>query len=348
MKTLSFLCALSLVTRTAAGWAEEAANLPKLDANDPKNFDSPWEVLGLDEETATDKQLKRAYRKLSIKYHPDKASGDKQAAEIEFQRVREAYEVLTDPKRRVLYSMHGMPFVRLGDAGKLQQNQASNYNFGVPLPMVYNGSHEEMTLGEFSKVCRGCKNQRPHKSRKKGCKGCGKCPDELQMQAVQMMPGFVVNQQVRVPSKELCKKEPHKFTAHIEQGVPAGHKITFPAAGEQRPGLIPGDIMLALQIHKHDTFDREGDNLRMKMSITLKESLLGFSKTFTHMDGRSVAVARKDSVTKHGYVMTIKGEGMPKFHFPSEKGDLFVVFDVKFPHSLTPADKARLRDVDFA
>jgi DnaJ-class molecular chaperone len=348
-RSLLTLAVALLAARTAfAGWREEAKKLPPLDENDPKNFDNPYTVLGLDETNATDKQLKRAYRKLSIKYHPDKATGDKAFAEVNFQRVREAYEVLTDPKRRVLYEMHGMPFVRLGDAGKLQQNQAASYNFGVPLPMVYNGSHEEMTLGQFSKVCRGCRGQRPNRSKKEGCKGCGRCPDELQMQAVQMMPGFVVNQQVAVKSKELCRKEPHKFTAHIEQGVPAGHVIKFPAAGEQRPGLIPGDISLTLQIHKHDVFDRQGDNLKMKMTITLKESLLGFSKTFRHMDGRTVEVKRTDAVTRHGYVMTIRGEGMPKYNFPNEKGDLLVEFDVKFPVSLTPADKRRMKEADFA
>eukprot|EP00941_MAST-03F_sp_MAST-3F-sp1_P000558 g558.t1 len=327
---------------TYGSWEDSLKDLPKLSADDPKNFEDPYVVLGLDQ-TATDKQLKRAYRY----YHPDKVKGDRSEAQTKFNRIREAYEILTDPTRKVLFEMHGMPFVRLGDAGKLQKNEASSYNFGVPLELVYNGSQQEVQLGEFSRVCKGCKGQRPGRSKKAGCGGCTRCPDELEMQQVQFMPGFIVNQQVQVKSKELCKKSPHKFVADIQKGVAAGHKIEFPAAGEQRPGLIPGDILLSLQIHDHEKFKRDGNDLKMKMKITLKESLLGFEKSFTHMDGRTVKVSRK-GVTKHGYEMILKDEGMPVFNFPSEFGVMKITFDVVFPYSLTPRDKELLKDVDFS
>merc|ERR1719181_125449 len=88
---------------------------------------------------------------------------------------------------------------------------------------------------------------------------------------------------------------------------------------EQRPGQIPGDVIMRLGQKKHRLFNRDGNDLKMEMTITLKEALLGFTKTITHMDEHTVEISRK-RITKPFFVKTIKGEGMPIHQFPSEHG----------------------------
>ena len=108
--------------------------------------------------------------------------------------------------------------------------------------------------------------------------------------------------------------------------------------GQQRPGQIPGDVIMTLRQKKHQMFTRSGNDLKMEMTITLKEALLGFTKTITHMDDHTVEIKRK-KITKPFFVKTIKGEGMPIHQFPSEFGDLHVKFIVEMPKQLNDAQK---------
>ena len=124
----------------------------------------------------------------------------------------------------------------------------------------------------------------------------------------------------------------------IEKGMAAGSKITFERMSEQRPGQIPGDVIMNLKQKTHRMFTRDGNNLKMNMDISLKDALLGFSKTITHMDGHTVEIKRTQ-ITRPFYVKKIKGEGMPVHQFPSEFGDLLVKFVVKMPPSLTAEQK---------
>lgn len=106
---------------------------------------------------------------------------------------------------------------------------------------------------------------------------------------------------------------------------------------EQRPRQIPGNVVLTLRQKRHALFKREGaTTLKLDLAISLKEALLGFSKTITHLDGRTVTIASPPGgVTRPGEVLTLKGEGMPRHNFASEFGDLKVTVSVEFPKQLT-------------
>ena len=124
----------------------------------------------------------------------------------------------------------------------------------------------------------------------------------------------------------------------IEKGMADGSTIKFERMSEQRPGQIPGDVIMRLRQKKHRLFNRDGNDLKMEMTITLKEALLGFTKTITHMDEHTVEISRK-RITKPFFVKTIKGEGMSIHQFPSEFGDLHVKFIVEMPKQLNDAQK---------
>lgn len=143
-------------------------------------------------------------------------------------------------------------------------------------------------------------------------------------------PGMIVQQEVQVESKEKCKREEKKLEATIEKGMPDGEQISFKYESEQKPGQIPGDVVLKLKQIPHPLFKRTRDNLAMKMTIPLRAALLGFETSFKHLDGHTVQLKRT-GVTKPGQAIRIKGEGMPKHSTPSEFGDLTITFTVDFP-----------------
>jgi len=318
-----------------------------------------YEVLGLDEE-ATDAQIKRAYRKLSIKYHPDKNQGNDNAVKM-FNLIREANEILGDPDKRILYDTGGLEAVKeaikedqqSGGGGMMdpfaaffgggQQQQQGNEGTGrlkakrgpafetqleVSLEDAYKGGTISTNI-DRRVVCRGCR----HKNSPK-CNSCGPCPNEVKMVQVQMAPGFVVNQQQEVPSKEKCKNEQTLLKAVIEQGMGDGAKIVFERMSEQRPGQIPGDVVFKVKVKPHSRFKRRNNDLHTEMTITLGEALLGFQKTITHLDGRLVTLTEK-GVTSPYDTKRITGEGMPHHDVPSQRGDLFVKMKVDFPRQLT-------------
>ena len=149
-------------------------------------------------------------------------------------------------------------------------------------------------------------------------------------------PGMVVQQEVMVESKEKCKREEKRLSATIEKGMPDSEEIVFKYESEQKPGQIPGDVVMKLKSIPHNTFKRNRDTLSMKLAIPLRAALLGFETAFKHLDGHSVHVKRS-GVTKPGQVLRIKGEGMPKHGTPSEFGDLLITFTVDFPKSVEGA-----------
>lgn len=99
---------------------------------------------------------------------------------------------------------------------------------------------------------------------------------------------------------------------------------------DEYPETIPGNIVFIAKTAPHPTFERRGNNLYMKQHITLIEALAGFKKTMTHLDSSVIDLVR-EGVTQYGYVQTIQGQGMPSQENHSEKGDLFVEYQVIFP-----------------
>jgi len=158
------------------------------------------------------------------------------------------------------------------------------------------------------------------------------------MVQVQMAPGFVVNQQQEVPSKEKCKQEITALKAVIEQGMTDGSTITFERMSEQRPGMIPGDVVFKVKVKPHHQFTRRGNDLHMELTISLDEALLGFERQVVHLDNRVVTIT-ETSVTGPYDTKKITGEGMPHRDVPSQKGDLYVKMKITFPPKLSDQQK---------
>jgi len=206
-----------------------------------------YERLGIQPE-ATEREIKSAYRKLSVKFHPDKNPGQ----EDKFREITEAYEILYDKEKRVLYDHGGISAARKGMEGQQegmspfdmffggggqQKNDKRGRNMDIELPVtledLYVGNEKSATIKRRI-VCRNCKNK-GHLPR---CAGCGACPKEKKMVQRRAGPGMIVQQEVQVESKEKCKREEKTLTATIEKGMPDGEEIIFKYESEQKPGQV--------------------------------------------------------------------------------------------------------------
>ncbi len=136
----------------------------------------------------------------------------------------------------------------------------------------------------------------------------------------------------------------HEITISVERGMTDGETILFERGGDQGPSISPGDLVFTLRQQPHTVYVRNGDNLYTKVSLTLKESLLGFSKTIKQLDGTDIPLSRT-GVIQYGFVDVIRDQGMPKKNFPSERGHLYVEYQVVFPNVLTDGQKKVFTDM---
>jgi len=294
-----------------------------------------YEVLGLAED-ADEASIKKVYRKLSIQYHPDKNPDE--ASKAKFAEIRDAYEVLNDPDKKILYDTGGMAAVKDSEKGKVESTSDVNSEIEVGLEDLYLGTEFRATV-KRGVVCRGCRKN-PNSP---NCKGCRKCKNQIKVVQVQMGP-FLTQQQQEVPSKEKCKDIDAPLDVHIEKGMASGDTVTFPRMAEERPGMLPGSVILKLKAKKHPRFERRGSDLHTDLKISLRESLLGWSRTIQHLDGHEVEIKQTD-VTKHLQVLKTRSEGMPHRDDPASFGDLHVKVAVEFPKTLTPQQREAIAQV---
>lgn len=203
----------------------------------------------------------------------------------------------------------------------------------VSLETLYKGGEVGFKVNRRI-VCRRCSGVA---SRKPRCKGCGSCPPEIKM-VTRRMGNMLMRQQQKVASQEKCKTVDTHLTAVVEKGMADGTEIKFERMNQETPGKIPGDVILVVKQNPHKEIRREGNDLHAKIRISLKESLLGFSKQLSHLDGH-ITLVESTGVTKPFEVKKIKNQGMPFHNVPSQQGKLHVTVEVVYPTELTAKQK---------
>lgn len=217
----------------------------------------------------------------------------------------------------------------------------------VTLEELYNGGQRQARISRniICPKCRGTGAKDGEQTTCQQCQGRG-----VRMVQQQMAPGFVVQMQEQCDKcggkgKIFKTKCPHchgnkvvpnekTLTAHIERGMPSNGEIRFDRESEQAPGITPGDVVFKFKQTPHAVFRRDGDDLHHELHISLREALLGYSKTLRHLDGREVVIDVK-GVTQPFQVRKMAGEGMPQHNTPSQHGVLHVKNIVDLPPSLS-------------
>jgi DnaJ-related protein SCJ1 len=340
-----------------------------------------YEILGLPRETS-DRAIKKAYRKLSMKYHPDK-NADNTEAHDKFVEITQAYEVLGDKEKRRRYDLYGEEGVKeqaggsnpfdmfnnffgFGDGGFFGNQQQHQERRGpsttvilpVTLDDLYNGAEIDVDVSRWH-ICPKCRGLgAKDASDVETCSVCG--GQGVRIMRQMLAPGMY--QQIQTPcdacggqGKTIKTKCPHcdghkvvrdnvQITVTVEKGMTMDEIITFERFGDESPDYAAGDLKFVVKVIDHAVFTRQGNDLFMKMNITLVEALVGFDKEIEHMDKRKVSVTRSE-VTPSGYRHKVEHEGMPQHQYPSERGDLYVDMYVEFPATLTEEQKSKLKQV---
>lgn len=292
---------------------------------------------------SSDDELKKAYRKLSLKYHPDKSPDDKRDEYTKkFQIISEAYEVLSDPEKRKIYDEHGIDGLKNPPAPPMpnifnmffQQKLKSKeiiHTINLTLRDAYMGISKKLkitkkvithkgsvvkdNLEKTWQTCNGCNGQgmittiQQHGGMVfQNQQPCSKC-NGLK---VNLLPDYALSDFVEVIELNFAK------------GARDGEQHTYENQGNVYPGILPGDIIFLTKVENTlGKFTRNGNDLNYKQEILLSEALCGGAFRITTLDDRKLFITLNDVITPNT-VKTIKGEGMPG-------GNLVITFDIVFP-----------------
>lgn len=341
-----------------------------------------YKILEVDRK-ASEAEIKKAFRKLSLKWHPDKNPSEEAAAK--FTDISTAYEVLSDSDKRTIYDRHGEEGVQqdaqrqghqpsdpfsmfdafgfggFGGGGRRRDEEPRTASLQIPIRVtladLYKGKVMEVTYkrqvmcinhGQCTKAC-------------SDCQGPG-----ISMRHQQLAPGFVQQIQVRDDKciafgkcwKKDCKACPQmteseeiQLTVDVSRGMRDGETVVFEQVADERIGHIAGDVIFIISASAHDRFERRENDLHTTMTIPLVDALVGFETGVEHLDGHVVPLVKK-SVTYPGETVIIRGQGMPIRSGSSRGGkqqtgfgDMHVTFSVAFPPALTDQEAGVLEKV---
>ena len=331
-----------------------------------------YEVLGV-QKSASAAEIKKAYRKMAVKYHPDKNPGDTEAEEM-FKKAAEAYEVLSDPDKKAKYDQFGHQafegggfggggmnmddiFSQFGDifgsafgggfsgfGGGQRRVKGSNLRIRVSLTL------EEVAKGVEKKIKVKRKVQAPGVSYKTctTCNGSGqvtKIANTILGRMQTSAPCHVCNGSGQILDKKPdgtdaygLKVEEETVVVKIPAGVVDGMQLKVSGKGNDAPGNgISGDLLVAIQEKEHDTLKREGDNLHYDLYVSLPDAVLGASKEIDTVTGK--VRIKIEAGVQSGKILRLKSKGIPSINGYGA-GDLLVHVNVWTPKTLNKKQKA--------
>ncbi|TVR19199.1 MAG: J domain-containing protein [Balneolaceae bacterium] len=310
-----------------------------------------YKILGVSRDVSA-ADLKKKYRKLAAKYHPDKNPDDKNA-EQKFKDLGEAYEVLKDPEKRKLYDQVGSDWKRYQQAGANpndfnwsqyagQGGQRVNINFE---DLFGGGSRQSGGAGGFSSFFEtlfgggdpfeGAQYQSGQYQSRTRSRGTPKGPDseaEIRVDLKDLLKG--VEKQFRVNGE--------KVKIRIPAGIEEGKRLKLKGKGHAAaPGGHKGDLFLKIKVDQPDHIERKGSDLYHTVSLDLFTALLGGSLTVETLGGKVKLNIPEE--TSNGKIFRLRGRGLPDMKNPSKRGDYLVKMEIELPKNLTEKEKEIIR-----
>lgn len=278
-----------------------------------------YKILGVDK-SATEDDIKKAYRKLARKLHPDLNPNDKEANK-KFQQVNEANEVLSDIEKRKKYDQYGKDWQHADQFNQQRQQQRSSQSAGA---QGYGNDGDGDFSNFFESLFGGSSGRNSRQTKYRG----QDYNSELQLSMLDALETH--KQTITVDGKNL------RIT--IPAGIENGQIIKL--KGQGAPGVNggpAGDLLITFNIAGHPIFKRVGNDLYMHTSIDLYTALLGGDTTIETLSGKLKLKVNPE--TQHGTKIRLKAKGFPVYKKEGEIGDLYVTYDVKLPTSLTDKQK---------
>ena len=330
-------------------------------------FKDYYKVLGV-ERGASGDDIKKAYRKLARKYHPDINPGNAEA-ETKFKEINEAYEVLSDGEKRTKYDRFGADFNRYQQSGNgggfdwsqyaTQSGQHVDFgNFGGGgfsdfFETLFGGTGPRQTTGYGAGA--GARRQRGQ--------------DYEQPTEITLEEAYTGTQrQIRIESPQTCLtcrgtgahnnnvcatcdgtgisgSQTRTLTVKIPAGVDNGARVR--AAGEGGPGINGGprgDLFLVVSVLPHPRYERTGADLRTKVPVDMYILMLGGDVRVPLLSGKTLTLTIPAN-TPNGKVFRLRGQGMPRLGRPEERGDLFVTAEAQLPANLSPREQELVQEL---
>jgi curved DNA-binding protein len=293
-----------------------------------------YKILGVNK-TASETEIKKAYRKLAMKYHPDHTKGDKSAEET-FKKISEAYAVLSDKEKRQQYDT-------FGSAGFQQRYSQED---------IFKGSDFESILselfggaGRFGGGGRGMRfsfdgggpfggYQRKQQAHPKG--------SDLEYELPLTLEDVAAGTQKIVSFQHKGRSE--KITVKIPKGMISGKKLRIAGKGEPSPyGGPAGDLYIKSKVLDHPVYDVQAQDLYINRDIKLSEAILGTNISVPTLSGKELKL-KIPAGTKHKTKMRLSGHGLPHMHGKGQ-GDLYVNIQINMPKRLTKKQKGLIEQL---
>ena len=331
-------------------------------------------------ETATADEIKKAYRKLSMQYHPDKNGNSSESTE-KFQKIAEAYEVLGDAEKKEEYDLtRNNPFIKMmsqqgGPGGhNVSADDLFSTLFGMPF---FGGSHGPNSNHGFGQNIRVFHNGMPvNQGHNQGPINLGQMFGQGQGHNQMFGQGFVQQQQqqqqkpapitaqLNVPIDKILTgttipvdierwilEGGNKVFEHemvyvtVPKGIDEGEIIVLQGKGNVISESNKGDIKIFIKIENDTPFKRQGLDLVLEKTISVKDALCGFSFELKYLTGKVYTITNNSgNIINHGYKKVIPGMG---FERDGHKGNLLIMFNVVFPEKLSQEVIEALKTISF-
>ena len=320
-----------------------------------KYFDY-YEILLLPK-NCSQEDIAESYRRLSLKYHPKVCSPENSAqSEYHFQKLCEAYEVLSDPMKKEIYDIYGHEGLKNGiidKKGKIKAGYIYSGN-GHEIFEKFMGTDNPFTLkdeyekGFFDEAKEENKNLNEDKVQN--------IDVNLECTLEELYNGCVkkINYKKRVIGFDFRTTEEKEVSLDVEvfRGYDKNTVLTFKGLGHQTPGIRDSDLLVHIKEKKHKCFQRVNKNdLIYVHKIDLAQALNSEPVRFTTLDGRKLHIS-VDEIISPSTVKVVPGEGMPIFEneinvrdLNAKKGDLYIKFDIKFPEYIDPVKKIEITNL---
>lgn len=326
------------------------------------DFKDYYTTLGVSK-TATDKEIKQAFRKLARKYHPDVNPGDK-GAEAKFKEVNEANEVLSDPAKRKKYDELGANWRAYENAGPGAGPFGGGSPFGGGAPRGQGGGFRSMTPDEVEAMFGGDGGESPFSDFFKTFFG-GVGADEpmgggrSSRARSRARKGQDVEHPFELDLEDAIRGSVHRLQlrhdgharsveVRIPAGVTDGSRVRVAGEGGRGTGSGPsGDLFLRIQLKPHPVFEVKGRDVYTKARVPIPLAVLGGEIDVVTPESKKLRL-KLPAGTQSGQRFRLRGHGLPAVGKPDERGDLYASVDVEVPKTLNDDERAHyqaLRDM---
>lgn len=305
--------------------------------NETMEYRDYYKLLGV-ERSATQDEIKHAYRKLAMKFHPDKNPGNKEAEE-KFKDINEAYEVLSDKTKRARYDQLGESYQswqqRGGQPGGFNWDEwvsrsGGGYGNGTRVEVGDLGDLFGSGFSEFFQAIFGGLGgaQRPGNS---GYTRTSSRPVNIPRAFEQ--PVTITLVAAYQGTQRILQMDSRKLEVKIPAGVKTGSKVRMAGVGPAGRGGSASDIYLVIDVSPDNRFERKGDDLYTDVTVDLYAAVLGGEVSVSTLSGNVILMI--PAGTQPGQTIRLSGKGMPKLKAPGTFGDLYVRIKVTLPRQLS-------------